>query len=79
MSKLAQLKALREAKHEKRQAEPKPVAKAKQVITNITNTAKTSPSERSLKWRSENPERYKETQRNLMRKKRGSKKDAGSE
>jgi hypothetical protein len=55
------------------------VETAKAAITNITNAATNTPAKinavsRSLKWRSENPERYKATQRDLMRKKRASEK-----
>lgn len=82
----AQRRALRErkfsqpvqiAKRSKVQAHEM-VETAKAAITNITNGATNAPTKisavaRSLKWRSENPERYRATQRDLMRKKRAEK------
>jgi hypothetical protein len=59
----------------------KRLAEAQAAITNVTNGATNAPKKisatvRSLKWRSENPERYKATQRDLMRKKRAAEKQS---
>jgi hypothetical protein len=63
------------------------VAKAKaalNTVTNVTNTPVTnirdqnasSDKDRVIRWRNENPDQYRETQRELMRKRRAAKKES---
>ncbi len=78
----AQRRALREMKFAKAAApKAKRLTEAQASITNITNGTANAPKKisataRSLRWRSENPERYKATQRDLMRKKRAAEKQS---
>ncbi len=76
---------LKQQQYERRQAKiivieakPQKIAEVKQAVADVTNRItnaqpKPSPSERTLKWRAENPERYKTTQRDLMKKRRAKK------
>jgi hypothetical protein len=92
-SKVDQLRAMREARHDARQKSVAPtiqsavkveVARSALQAASVTNiksvTNKRKPKaandkERVTAWREENPEQYRKTQRDIMRKRRAAKKE----